>query len=310
MSVIGILIINIIPLYCLIGLGYIAGRRLDVNIHSIAQTLIFIIAPIVTFGAMTRLKFESGYVALPLLVVSISFGTTMLFYYLARKRWGDSTANLIALGSVGGNTGYFGLPLVLALYGQNVVGVYLFMNVATSIMEVTIGYYLGARGVHSVKESLRRVARLPTVHALWIGLLVNFSHVKLPDLFYTYWTHATGAYVFFGMMIIGIALSKMKRLEFDWRLIGWLFGAKFVVWPALALLFIVIDQSALHLFPATVHGLILIFCSVPLMANLVAYAAQLNLHAEKAASSVLLSTLFAIVYMPLLFMAARQFGLL
>ncbi len=58
MSVIEILIVNIIPLYCLIGLGYIAGRWLDVNIHSIAQTLIFLIAPIVTFGAMTRLKFE------------------------------------------------------------------------------------------------------------------------------------------------------------------------------------------------------------------------------------------------------------
>ncbi len=234
----------------------------------------------------------------------------MVFYNLARRRWSDSTPNLIALGSVGGNTGYFGLPLVLALYGKDVVGVYLFMNVATSIMEVTIGYYLGARGVHSVQESLRRVARLPTVHALWVGLLVNFSHITMPDLFYTYWTHATGAYVFFGMMIIGVALSKMKRLEFDWRLIGWLFGAKFIVWPALALIFIVTDQYTLHLFPGTVHGLILIFCSVPLMANLVAYAAQLNLHAEKAASSVLLGTLFAIVYMPLVFMAARHFGLI
>jgi predicted permease len=310
MSVIGTLATNIVPLYGLIALGFLAGRRLDVGTQAIANLLIFIIAPIVTFGGMARLKFESGYAFLPLFVLCISFCTTMVFYHAARILRRDNTANLIALGSVSGNTGYFGLPLVIALYGKDVIGVYLLMNVATSIMEVTIGYYLGARGVHTVRESLRRVIRLPTLHALWIGLLVNFSHVQLPDLFFTYWTHATGAYVFFGMMIIGIALSKMKKLEFDLRLLGWLFGAKFLMWPLLGFAVVLIDLHALHLFSPVVHGLMLIFCSVPLMANLVAYAAQLNLHPEKAASSVLLSTLFAIVYMPLVFMAARHFGLI
>jgi malate permease and related proteins len=310
MSVISTLVINIIPLYCLIGLGFFAGRRLDVHIHSIAHMLIFIVAPIVTFGAMARLKFESGYVFLPLFILGISLTCVMVFYHAARIARRDNTANLIALGSVSGNTGYFGLPLVIALYGSSVVGIYLLMNVATSIMEVTIGYYLGARGIHSVKESLRRVARLPTLHALWIGLVVNFSHIKLPDLFYTYWTHATGAYVFLGMMIIGIALAKMKKLEFDAGMFGWLFAAKFLAWPVLGIVLVTLDLHSLHLFTPVVHGLILIFCSVPLMANLVAYAAQLDLHPEKAASSVLLSTLFAIIYMPLLFIAAHHYGLM
>ncbi len=310
MSILSILVINILPLYVLIGLGYVAGRWLDVNLHSMARIVIFILSPIVMFGAVAQLKFTPEYAALPFIGGGISAIASISMYHLAKRAWGNNTANLIGIGSVSGNTTYFGLPLVLALHDQAWVGVYLLLNFGIGVSESTIGYFLGARGHHSLKDSLKKVAQLPVLHAVWIGLLFNFSGLGLPAIAVRYWNDSIGAIIFIGMMMIGVGLSKIKTLELDTRLLRWLYGAKFIVWPVLGIMVILTDRAFTHLLSPTVQSLTLLLVSAPPASNLVAYAAQLNLHAEKAAMAVLLGTLFAIVYMPALFTLTRLlFGL-
>ena len=51
MDILSLLIANIIPLYILIVVGFIGGRFLDINLPSIATIAIYILAPIVNFGA-------------------------------------------------------------------------------------------------------------------------------------------------------------------------------------------------------------------------------------------------------------------
>ena len=64
-----LLVINIIPLYILIILGFIAGRYLDVNLHSIAIIAIYILAPVVNFGAMAKMEFTQEYILLPFIIM-------------------------------------------------------------------------------------------------------------------------------------------------------------------------------------------------------------------------------------------------
>jgi len=305
-----ILIINIIPLYILIALGYIAGRKLDVNLTSLARIVIFILSPVVTFGAVAQLSLDVNYLALPFMVLGLSALITAIMYKSARARWHDHTASLIGVGSCAGNTGYFGVPLILSLYGTEWLGVYLLMNVGVQIAESSFGYFLAARGHHTIKESVMKVLKLPALHALYLGLLVNVSGIKIPELFDRYWHYATGAWIFIGMMIIGIALSKLPKLELSLRLTGWLFFAKFILWPLGGAAIILADQLVFQMFTAPLHGMILIFTTVPLMSNLVAFAAQLNLHPEKAASCVLVSTIFALIFMPAAFIVAGFWGLI
>lgn len=305
-----ILISNILPLYALIGLGYIAGRWLQVHLQSLARILLFIISPIVIFGAMVQMDFNPAYVLLPFYMLCASLLISSIFYRRGIIAWGSNVANLIGLGSLSGNTGYFGLPLVLAVYGTEWAVIYLFINVSITISENTLGYFLVARGRHTLQESLTKVLRLPGLHALWIGLLVNTTGWQMPELLNRYWAYATGTWVFLGMMVIGVALAGTPRLIVDFRLMRWLFSAKFIIWPLAGLALIGLDQFVLHFFTAEIHGLILVFTTVPLMGNLVAYAAQMNLYPERAATAVLLSTVFALVYMPCVFYAVRFFGLI
>ena len=100
------------------------------------------------------------------------------------------------------------------------------------------------------------------------------------------------------MMIIGVALSKQSKLEIDWKLIASMFIPKFILWPMFGFGLILLDLSVLNMFSKEVHLMLAVIASVPLAGNLVAYAATLNLHPERTAGAVLLSTVFALFTVP------------
>jgi len=202
------------------------------------------------------------------------------------------------MGSVTGNTMYFGLPVILALLGPEWVGVYALLNLGTFLNEVGLGYFFGARGQATIKGAIIKVLRLPVVHAIWLGLLYNLSGLPLPESFMRYWDYSIGAWVIIGMMIIGVALSKQSRLEVDWKLLASMFTPKFILWPLFGFWVIIIDSLYFGAFSREVHLMLVIMTSVPLAGNLVAYAATLNLHPERAAAAVLISTVFALFTVP------------
>ena len=153
-DIISLLIANIIPLYVLIALGFIAGRWMDVNLPSMATVAIYILAPIVNFGAMAQMKFTPEYIALPVIFFIGSAVIGTLSYLTAQKIWKNNTANLIGMGSVTGNTMYFGLPVILALLDPKWVGVYALLNLGTFLNEVGLGYFFGARGNATIKGAV------------------------------------------------------------------------------------------------------------------------------------------------------------
>ncbi len=302
MQIFTLLITNLFPLYIIIALGYIGGRYMQLNLESIARILIFMLQPIVAFGAVSRIDFQPEYLMLPFVIAGVSAVISVASHVLSRKIFSAKRSCLIGMASASGNTGYFGLPIIMALFGPDAIGIYLMINMGIQISESTLAYYLGARGEHTVLESVKRVFRLPAIYAMALGLLVNFSGFSLPEIFYTYWDHATGAWIIFGMMLIGIALGKTAPLQFNWRLNAWLGAVKFIVWPLAVLSLIALDRHVLHLFDADIHKMFLVIGIVPLPGNVVAYAAQLNVHPEETAMAVLLSTLFALVYIPVVFL--------
>lgn len=297
-EIVALLIANIIPLYALIALGFIAGRWMDVNLPSMATVAIYILAPIVNFGAMAQMKFTPEYVALPVIFFLGSMVIGTFSYLMAQKLWKSNTANLIGMGSVTGNTMYFGLPVILALLGPEWVGVYALLNLGTFLNEVGLGYFFGARGNATIKGAIIKVLKLPVIHAVWLGLLYNLSGLDLPQSFIRYWDYSIGAWVIIGMMIIGVALAKQNKLEIDWKLIASMFAPKFILWPAFGFGIILLDQAYFQAFEPEVHMMLAVMTAVPLAGNLVAYAATLNLHPERAAATVLLSTVFAILTVP------------
>ena len=292
------LLANIAPLYVIIALGWIAGRFYEVEKESLAGLAIYILVPIVSFYYVAALEFKPAYTALPLIVFGLYTFMTFLFYALGRRLYPDKRANLLAMCSAASNTGYLGLPIVILLFPTEWVGVYVFALAGGLLYEATVMYYIANRGNFSPRDSVLRVLKFPVLYAILIGLVINFTGFDLPSQLDAFWGYFKGAYIVIGMMIIGVSLSKVTRLVIVPKFLSVVFFAQFIVWPLMALGVIGLDKAVLHWFSPEIYKLLMIMAIMPPAANIAAFAAKLDLNPEKAATTILLSTIFALFYIP------------
>lgn len=297
-----LLLNNLIPLYVLIGLGWVAGRFFGVDIKSLGSLGIYIFMPIAVFGYILKLDFKPIYIALPVFVYGFMAILMLAWFRVAKRIYPDNRSSLLTMCACWGNMGYFGLPLIIALFPPEAVGIYMFMIVGCIFLEATLGYYIWQRGNLDMLQSIKSVLKFPSLYAVLIALALNIVGVEMSQNIHTYWEYCRGAYIVIGMMIIGGALSKVNRLTIAPRFMGLAFLGKFIIWPALAIVMIFLDREYIHLFDATVHKMFFVLAIVPPGANIAAFAASLNIRPEKAASTIFLGTFLALAIIPLMLM--------
>lgn len=122
----------------------------------------------------------------------------------------------------------------------------------------------------------------------------------MPEIYTDFIEPMKGVYVVLGMMLIGIGLSGLTELKFDLKFIGMTFLAKFLAWPLLVLLIITLDQTFFGAYDPISYKVLILVSIVPLAVNTIIMSTLTHCHPERSAATVLLSTLFALVYVPVM----------
>lgn len=292
------ILFKIIPLYIFVVIGYIAGKYLGIDAKGIGKLIIYIIAPFVIFEAITHSNLSISTFLLPIIAFLICSLVAFLFYEYGKKIYGDARANVLSIVAAEGNTGYFGIPIALLLFDQNIFGIYILGTVGVTIFENTVVYYLTARGRYTVKESLERLKKLPALYAFIIAVIFLSFDITLPYYMDNFVTSMQGAYVVLGMMLIGFGISKISNFSFDYKFIALSFIGKFLVWPLVIVFLILIDYNILQIYNQEIYRAFILLSIVPIAANTVIFATVLNVHPDKVSSAVLFSTVFGLVYVP------------
>ncbi len=300
MTIFFTLLVKLIPFYLFIFLGFIAGKYLRAHKESIASIVIYIVTPVIVFHGAATTPINIGTMSLPLIFFLISSSMCLLVYSIVKHIWQDSTRNILAFTAGSGNTGYFGLPVAIAIFGEKATPLVVLCIMGFVLYENSLGFFITARGHHTVGESIRKVLKLPSIYAFIFGLLVNISGIPMGSIYLDTVTIFRGAYTLLGMMIIGLGLSAIKEFRFDYKFIFVSFFVKFFLWPAVVALVIIADTYLFRIFDTSIHKVMILISVVPLAANTVAYATALRAQPEKASMAVLLSTVFALFYIPLI----------
>lgn len=300
MEIFFVLLVKLLPLYFYIVLGFVANKVLKVDRESIANLLIYIIAPAVVLYGVLKAEIQLSVLILPLFFFVLCCLFASVLYVLSGLFWKDSTRNIFSYMSASGNTGYFGLPVAIAIFNNGILSLMVFAILGFIFFESTFGYYILARGNFTPRESFMKLLKLPAMYAAVTGLILNFSHFALNDTAVTFFEQFKGAYTLLGMMIIGMGLATVKLKSFDLKFIGSSFVVRFLVWPLVMLGLVFVDRTYLHVFNEEIYKVMLLLSIVPLPANAVALGTQLKVHPEKAAAAVFLSTLFALVFIPVM----------
>ncbi len=299
MEIFSTLLVKLIPLYLIILLGYLSVKLFKTEKETIASILIYIMTPVILFNGTYNLELTSGAFFLPFSHFITCVIISLVVWACTYKIWKDGTSNIAAFASSMGNSGYFGIPVALMIFGEEIFPLAVITMLGGVAFQITLGYFITANGNHTVKESLHMLAKFPAIYTFALGLLLNIYNIDIGTALEPAFDLFTGAYSVLGMMMIGMGLAGAKLKYFDLKFIALTFFNKFFVWPILTLGIIYLDTMYFGVFTENMQKIMILMAIVPIAANTVAFATEHKVQPEKASIAVFLSTLFALIYIPL-----------
>ena len=222
----------------------------------------------------------------------------LLILLLLGKRRREFGFRMLSIASVMGNVGFFGMPVVRALFPDAPeAAVYSCMfNVSLNIVAWTVGVFTltGEKKYISLKAALIN----PSVIAAAVGFVLYLlkSNAWLPDLLRGGFRTLGAMSTPLCMLILGIRLATMDPKKLFTTPLVWLISAgKLIVFP----LFCWALTLPFNLDPVF-RGSILILAATP-CASILLNLAEIHHHGQDlAANCALLSTLLSVITIPLL----------
>ena len=300
MAIFSLVFFKVLSSLLSVAVGFLSGKYSNVDKDSIASLLFYFIAPIVFFAipTSTQLTFTALSVTALTFVLSTMLG--FFSYWLYGKVWRDSHRNILALSAGTGNSGYVVLPIAVTLFDDYTLSIYALGLIGIAIYEVSVGCYFCARSVSSFKQSVVTVIRLPILNAFFFGCVMSLTGFQLPDFFDEFINNMKGAFSILGMVTIGLALSSIKKFEFDIKFTSAAFISKFLFYPILFNIFILADRFIFGWLDVNYYNALQLLCVAPMATNTIVLASLYKIHPEKVATAVLLSLIFVLIYMPVM----------
>lgn len=294
------LFMKLFPIYAIIFIGFLLGRKHPGNRNIIATLLIYVLSPMVVFNAVYNTPLTAQNFLLPVFFFFVCSLISIVTYLVNPKT--DHFRGILAFTAGNGNTGYFGLPVAIALFGEHIAGLTILCAFGFIIYENTVGFFLAARGKLSTQESVKKLFKLPALYAFIAAIIAQMMHLKFGEVYASFMPHFKGSYIILGSLIIGLSLSELKMSDIQLSLIAKAFFIKFLLWPVIICLCILLDQHHFHFYSTNLdyYRIAFLMAIVPLAANTVAFASLLNAEPEKAGCAVLSSTIFAQGYIPIM----------
>ncbi|MDR0329853.1 MAG: AEC family transporter [Rickettsia sp.] len=300
MAIFTIVFFKTISVLLSVVIGFLAGRYSKVERDSIASLLFYFISPIVFFAIPASTTLTLSALSVTVVVFFIATSLSIFSYYFFGRYWLDHTRNIIALSAGIANGGYFMLPIAATLFNDYVLSIYMMAVIGINIFESSVGFYICARSFANSSESILKVVKLPILNGFLLGCLFSFAGFTLPDFLDDFIYNIRGAFSILGMVMVGLALSALQKFEIDIKFTLATFMAKFLFYPLEINIFILLDKFVLGWYDENYYNALRLLSTAPMAANVIVIASLQKFYPEKVATTVFLSLLFGVVYIPVM----------
>lgn len=294
------IIFSILSIYIFILIGYIAKMSFKEQIDDKTITLInvYFLQVFLTFWGLlirpidiTLLYAPSIYLLIVALVVIIA-AVVAKFLFENKKEYSIATVAAII-----GNTGNLGIPINIAIFGEESIPYTTVVNLVNVFVVYSIGVYYYSRGTYDAKTSLLNIVKLPILWAAIIAILLSVYGYKPSGTILN--TLMMGAYASMTMQLFlfGIYLYGTKIKEISKTLVVWILTFKFLLLPALA--FIVLINIELE---SMIKGIIFIELMMPLAVANVNLASLYDCKPRVVTALVFLSS---VLFLGVIFIATK-----
>jgi len=303
-------VINVVlPVFAIILTGYLAGRfrLLGDESGEVLQRFVFYVAmPVLLFYAMARVNpqdiLNGPYLTAYLGGQAITFAFTLIVAKIWFKRR-PAEAALSGMATIYGNTGYMGIPLIMAAFGPDwvvpaiiatIINAAVVMGVVAAIIEADLSVGDGFTGV--LKDVSRALLRNPLLVAPVLGFAWAMTGLGLAAPVETFSKILGAAAGPCALFSIGLSLVG-KSLHRDPLEVSWMVFLKLFVHPAATWLiaFHFLEMDVMWATLAVVMG------ALPTGANIFILARQYNLSLDRTSAVILISTVVSVLSLSVLF---------
>lgn len=292
--------------FVLVGFGLKRLFKEQIQERTFVLLSVYFLQPILVFWGLSTKPLDTTSMMVPIwfwVGIAISF---LLGALVAKLFFKDTkTQSVVTASAIIGNTGNLGIPIAIAVFGEESIVYTSLIVLANTLVLQTIGVFLYSRGQYSLKDSLKNILKLPVIWVALLALICNLSKIQIePNIFRAL---EMGAYTALTIQLItfGIFIHHVKLKNLNLKLLLHVNVLKFIFIPiALFPLFLSLD------LPPLITGVLLLELSVPMAINNVNYASLYYCKPVEVTSLVLVTSLVYTFYLGVMVWIFKIMGIL
>ncbi len=276
-------------------------KAASAHAKSLSALLLYVCGPCLIISSFQNMEYSMENFGKAMTFMAAAIAVMILFFLIVfvvfRKKFSDARYRILNMGSMMGNVGFFGLPIITALFpGESVVGCYSTMYMTgMNFLVFTIGVFLitGERKYISLKSLIFNPTTLSVLVAIPLYLLKFHFPETIGNTISLLGKMSTPVCMF----ILGMRLASMKLKEVFAQPFSYAVCAlKLIGFPLFAYLCVFFLPFFDHTFKVSLFAL----SAAPTAAVVLSLAELHEMEQKLTANVVLMTTLFSLITMPLM----------
>ncbi|MBD3840537.1 MAG: AEC family transporter [Campylobacterales bacterium] len=281
-------LIAVTSIYIFILMGYIAKKIYQETIDEKTLILIslYFLQPMLTFWGLTRTPIDFNLILTPFLYFIIITICLVILIFISKYLFTDQKDKSIFIAaSLIGNTGNLGIPLGIALFGEQSVPYTSIINIANIFFIYTVGIYFFAKSSYSFKDSLIQIVKMPILWFAFLALFYNSMNFAIDPQINKVLEMGAYATIVLQLIIFGTYLAKTSIKSHNYKLSLSVSFVKLIFVPFVGIIVVLFSTLPLE------YGMILmVSLFVPLAVNNVNIAALYDCKPYDVTTVVLVSS--------------------
>lgn len=287
-------LISVGTVYLFIFIGFIFKRvfKNEVNEKTIVLLNLYFLSPLLLFWGLTRAPVNSDLLISPLIYFIAIFITLFIAYFYGGKvfKKNQQDKSIFLATSLVGNTGNLGIPLGIALFGEQSVPYTSVINIANVFFLYIFSVYFLAGNKFDFLKSLKDIFKIPAIPVSIFALFFNFYGFKINDDFEKFFTMGAYSAIVIQLVIFGLFMAQLKIKTANWKLTLNIIFFKHLLLPLIGI--IIILQFSID---PIVAAIIFLELAVPLAVNNINLTALYNCKPIDTTFVVLVSSVIFIL---------------
>ena len=283
------LFLSILSIYLFIGVGFLAKSVFKEKLDNKTLTLlsVYFLQIFLTLWGLLQQPLNQTILITPVIYLFVVVLLFLLLLPISKLLFKDAKERSIAgIAAFVGNTGNLGIPLGIAIFGEESIPYTTLINLVNLFFVYTLGVYIYSRGSFDIKTSLINIVKIPILWAALLAIGLNFFGFFPGEKIEQ--TLKMGAYaaIVVQLLLFGIYLYDAKIRELNRYLFAWVSSIKFLIIPIVAfMLLLYIDIAPM------IKGIILMELMMPLAVANINFASLYECRPNELATLVFLTSL-------------------